>query len=390
MKKQLFIGAVSFIIGVSLLLWLPCVAECKVTIQSAQVDYVNGYLYVYGQDFQKGAPIVILGRNVLHVLSSSKDTIQSVLPPGISDGEYLLTVSTGSGPDNNDAMPLIIGSLYGEGPQGPAGPTGATGPTGAQGSKGDTGPAGTPGLAGPVGPSGPAGPAGPAGPVGPAGPSGVVSVVSLNALIGSPCTANDGYASTLQLVTAADGTVSIKCPNPSNRIVFVSSALYNGNLAGVPGADLQCQTLALNAGLRGVFKAWLSDSTHSPSTGFTHIPAAFAYVRTDGVTVAQGWSGLTSGSLQNPINVDELGNTIKSDVILAWTATTISGTLLSDPQCDAAHSYCTCSDWTINAYHALAGAVGNIEMTYSDWTGGGALIHSWPCDSLERLYCFQQ
>lgn len=142
------------------MLWLPCVAESKLIIHSARVDFVGGYLFIYGENFDIGVLNVSLGRFPLSVVNSSTGTIRSVLPPNIPDGEYLLTVSAGNGPDRNDAVRLTIGALGGQGSQGPAGPTGPAGPigptgaTGPQGLKGDTGAQGSQGVPGPAGPPG--------------------------------------------------------------------------------------------------------------------------------------------------------------------------------------------------------------------------------------------
>jgi hypothetical protein len=193
MKKQSFIGAVLCIIGVSLLLWSPCVAESAqnagnnqntgnaLLIDTARVDFVNGYLYIYGENFGRGVPNVFLGRFALSVSSHTDHTIQAVLPHDISDGKYLLTVSAGNDPDQNGAIPLIIGALEGQGPQGPigpTGPTGATGPTGPQGAIGPAGPAGAIGPAGPQGPQGIKGDTGATGPIGATGPAGVANGIT--------------------------------------------------------------------------------------------------------------------------------------------------------------------------------------------------------------------
>lgn len=181
MKKQLFIGTVSFIIGVSLLLWLPCVsvraqdAQHPLRIITARIDFVSGYLYISGENFGGGVPTVFLGRFAISVSSHTGGAIQAVLPQGITDGQYLLSVSAGNGPGQSDAIPFIVGVLDPQGPQGsmgPAGPTGLAGPQGPQGAQGPQGLKGDTGATGPAGPVGSAGPAGPTGATGLAGATG--------------------------------------------------------------------------------------------------------------------------------------------------------------------------------------------------------------------------
>jgi len=82
------------------------------------------------------------------------------LPPA---GDYLLTVSQGTGQSQGDEYDLTIGAA------GPQGILGEIGPEGPEGPKGDKGDQGVPGEDGGVCQDGPVGPAGPAGPAGEAG-----------------------------------------------------------------------------------------------------------------------------------------------------------------------------------------------------------------------------
>ncbi|MDE0205503.1 MAG: hypothetical protein OXP66_05695, partial [Candidatus Tectomicrobia bacterium] len=40
--------------------------------------------------------------------------------------------------------------------------------------------------------------------------------------------------------------------------VFVTKAAFQGNFGGLAGADARCQSAARDAGLPGLFRAWLS------------------------------------------------------------------------------------------------------------------------------------
>ncbi|MGZ3454239.1 MAG: hypothetical protein ACXVEF_31830, partial [Polyangiales bacterium] len=80
----------------------------------------------------------------------------------------------------------------------------------------------------------------------------------------------------------------------ANKVVFVTSTLYTGDLGGVAGADSKCQSAAAAASLAGTFKAWVSSATSSPSTTFVRTTGDYALP--DGTVVAHGWSGLTSGT----------------------------------------------------------------------------------------------
>ena len=85
------------------------------------------------------------------------------LPPYIQDGDYTLTIQTGSSVHQYDTYNLTIGAVGPEGPPGEQGPEGAQGP---QGEQGATGPQGEEGAIGPQGPQGEEGAIGPEGPPG--------------------------------------------------------------------------------------------------------------------------------------------------------------------------------------------------------------------------------
>jgi len=56
-------------------------------------------------------------------------------------------------------------------------------------------------------------------------------------------------------------------PNPP-KFAFVTTWEGDGNIGGLAAADAICQTEAEDAELPGTYKAWLSDSSSSPSTRF--------------------------------------------------------------------------------------------------------------------------
>lgn len=234
---------------------------------------------------------------------------------------------------------------------------------------------------------------GPPGPQGPAGSAGVDSIATLN---GTPCTAFDGSSSSLVVTISQPGTYSLTCPSTSptgSKIVFITSQSYTGNLNGLAGADSICQNLAINANLPGVYKAWLSDSTQSPQTRFTH--SAVPYKRVDGVAIAQNWTELTNYPYQPilaAINVDEHGLVWTTENYV-WTFTQQSGSVFGPFQPIFLHV--DCNDWTsadpgsciqLQTYSGWCGATGQY-LNVNNWTWGGPFES---CDSLHHLYCFQQ
>ena len=196
---------------------------------------------------------------------------------------------------------------------------------------------------------------------------------TLNTLAGEAC--DDGNKSD------GDGC-SADC-NALERLVFTTSAVYYGDmdkqdnnpdaLAGLPLADLRCQTLAQAASLPGTYKAWLSTSDQSPSTRFdTSFNGLYRLPTKDFPIVAEGWQALTSESLQHPIDVSETGASVKGNV---WTNTLPDGTTASDLHCAA---------WT--ASDDTTTTIGKSSATDNTWTN---LLPIGLCSGVIRLYCFQ-
>ena len=159
------------------------------------------------------------------------------------------------------------------------------------------------------------------------------------------------------------------------RVVFVSSTVFTGDFGGAAAADGVCSALARAAGLSGAYRAWLSDDQgHSPSTRFSHTQLPF--VMTSGVRVADHWSDLTDGTINNPIVVDEWGEQ-PGTVPIVWTGTTASGQPFGETL--------ACDGWADGSADA-AGQVGEFDAIDHRWSAS----RSVGCDQLGRFYCFEQ
>jgi cysteine-rich repeat protein len=167
------------------------------------------------------------------------------------------------------------------------------------------------------------------------------------------------------------------------RVVFVSSQEYDGNLGGLDGADDLCQGLADDAGLAGTFRAWLGDGDEGPADRFIRSPDA--YVRTDGTMIAADWDDLVDGMIDAPISLTEAegapptGNTTCNGggESTAWTNVNANGTT------NTAH----CDGWT-NAGGSGA-RWGYTTETSADWTDACSGVGP-VCASVSPIYCFQQ
>jgi hypothetical protein len=170
------------------------------------------------------------------------------------------------------------------------------------------------------------------------------------------------------------------------KTVFVTSAVYAGNLGGLAGADADCQSLATAAGVSGTFKAWLSDGTSTAAARLTH--SSGPYVLVDGTVVANDWTQLASGALLSAIDKTEqngpaAAGTASSQacfgVACVWTDTNADGTL-------AQGSY-SCQDWTSQSANDNA-VLGETSSTSTYWSSFAT--SSSICDLTAPLYCLQQ
>jgi hypothetical protein len=171
----------------------------------------------------------------------------------------------------------------------------------------------------------------------------------------------------------------ISCPDnqPINKIVFVSSETYTGNLGGISGANDKCDQLAQNAGLTGSYKAWISNSKSTPATTFNRSKGP--YVLVDQTIVANNWNDLTDSILNKSINLTESGALVNA-LSKAWTNTHPDGSIISLTTTES------CSDFTsVDAQYTAV--TGTIVLYYSsEWTRH----NSTSCQESHYIYCIQQ
>jgi cysteine-rich repeat protein len=159
--------------------------------------------------------------------------------------------------------------------------------------------------------------------------------------------------------------------------VFTTDALLSGDLMGFTLADDICAEEATKAGLGGTFRAWLSTPKTTPTLRFT--ASALPYRRTDGTMLAANLESLLTTGPQLPLGVTADGKPLVSDAVncdnYVWTGTIASG-LASEFTCDG----------FVTASLNVTGTVGNFNAVTEKWTSACPV----PCDSLARLYCFEQ
>ncbi len=175
----------------------------------------------------------------------------------------------------------------------------------------------------------------------------------------------------------------LTCGNDGFCSVFVSSDFFTGGeIGGLAGADAKCQSLANAAGVSGTFKAWLSDSSQSPSTRFPFFtgPWRLQPNAVDGSNlppvVATDLEDLTTCGatcLKQAINRTETGE-ILTGSITVWTNTLSDGTASTD----------SCLNWTSNAGFGLFGDASQVDPK---WTNTNT---TFGCNSALSLYCFEE
>ena len=176
------------------------------------------------------------------------------------------------------------------------------------------------------------------------------------------------------------------------RLAFLSSVAYKGgDLGGVEGAHLKCQKLAKQAGFDNSanFKAWLSDGQHSPFQDFNHSPntVGLAYVRPDGVRIADDWDDLILNGPGDGIIVTETGEKLLGKYV--WTGTAPSG--------KAFDTAATCKTWSSSSAIdksrvGLSGVDKQQMQAWEQWVADKQWTSyvSYNCNNANRIYCFEQ
>lgn len=161
----------------------------------------------------------------------------------------------------------------------------------------------------------------------------------------------------------------------TSRRVFVTSATTTPDFGGLSQADARCESAATSASLGGTWKAWLSTTATSASSRLEH--ATVPYKLIGGTVIASDWTGLTSGTLQHAIDLDENGTLVSTATVA--TGTTASGSSATN----------NCNDWTskTSSYSEAAGET-TAQATDSSWTNAFSYVCSGA--ALVSLYCVEQ
>jgi hypothetical protein len=173
--------------------------------------------------------------------------------------------------------------------------------------------------------------------------------------------------------TSNDFTLTVT--KATGRVAFVSQSAFD-TTSGVTGADTLCQTEATSAGLANAstFKALLSTTTVAAASRFTLTSGA--YVRPDGIKIADATAIAAGNALDSGIWQNADGTYVAVNDVNVWTGSTTPNVVGTN----------TCNDWASNS-NSFKGAVGESSVTNTTWWKSS--FNGDGCVSQHSVYCLE-
>ncbi len=207
------------------------------------------------------------------------------------------------------------------------------------------------------------------------------TVIVINNDGGSPDTvANDQLAVDVASTDdVAPDVAKTGCPDPNTpaTLVFTTALELSPSFGGLPGADQKCAEAAIDGGLSGTFRAWISsDGTSAASRIIDPDPTRpIRLVGDGGAIVVACAAKLVGGTLAHAIDQNQRADTVAPNTQV-WTGTFADGGLAPDGGC---------RDWTVGNGGTYAGIIGDPHVTGPTWTEKAPK----DCGGTARLFCFQ-
>ncbi len=176
----------------------------------------------------------------------------------------------------------------------------------------------------------------------------------------------------------------------TNKKLFLTTSLYDGNLGGITGADAKCNSDAGKPTGTGTYKAFITDGTVRRACSTTNctggvsenldwvLKPATAYYKADGTTLV--FTTNASGTFSTPSDIKATVGEVTSEFWSGIYSNTASGgwTTLTPN---------TCTSWTVTTGSALRGFPGVIPATNTgDWFGK----NNATCSTTRNLLCVEQ
>ena len=173
----------------------------------------------------------------------------------------------------------------------------------------------------------------------------------------------------------------------SPRLVFVTSAVFSGNMGGLAGADKHCnEAAAMQPGITGTYRAWLMVDGQSIEDRFPEFvePVAWNFTNTSAGLLAKSFAELVAEGPAQPVAFTEAGDEMPMESV--WTGITKDGVAAGGD----------CAQWTSEAgTAALIGYSGYLPNVGPDalkwklerqWTDIG---FKKTCNKKHPIYCLQ-
>lgn len=176
--------------------------------------------------------------------------------------------------------------------------------------------------------------------------------------------------------SGADSGVDAGLDAPApDHVAFVSSTNFASTFGGLEAADLECERLADAAGLEGIFRAILSDSSVAARERIT---IAGRVVDTAGNVLAADATELWSGAIRTTLSRSETGASVGTSIV--WTGTETDGSR------DSANGHC--GNWITGAGGAEAGRT---DRSDTGWISiyGSSPSSAHACSNESRIYCIR-
>lgn len=188
---------------------------------------------------------------------------------------------------------------------------------------------------------------------------------------GGGCTGSGACTFPITGDTTVDASFKLK-PN----LMFTTSALYDGDLGGLAGADAKCQALAAARGLGGRYIAYLGGTGVDAPSRFA---GASGWTRVDGLPMIDAIGEFGTVTLPSAPVLDEGGGDLTVTAqVRVWTATSADTTYWGQ-NCNSTGA---AADWSTTSGRTTSGVCTT--------TDGGVLVGGSvsPCATPLRLYCF--
>jgi hypothetical protein len=165
---------------------------------------------------------------------------------------------------------------------------------------------------------------------------------------------------------------------------FITSTTYGGGMGGLSSADTICSTAAASSSY-GLSSNWIAFLSDSNADAANRIPWNWGVLKTvTGITIVdEGYNDLLDGSVDNALNISELGTTVNS---FTWTGSNSNGLRLGSVLYATNHSYGFCWDWSLssNSYYGV-----QIGLSSSTGLWANASPTNAYCGSGYPIYCIE-